>query len=97
MNNRIEARTDEQYRIDTKGTRTDYIKEYTLNNKEKKREYDKEYRARNEQMLKQSYVCEVCQGKFKIKSKYKHILTTKHQQALNNLTNNNSDDTAEEI
>jgi group I intron endonuclease len=67
LNSRIEGRTKKQYVIDTK---------------EDKQEYDKKYRDENCEKIKLTHDCEVCGGRYQLKSKYKHIQTKMHQTAL---------------
>ena len=80
-------------------------REYTARTKDKKREYDKEYRDKNAELLKEKkrqqfqhrkekgnikVMCETCGSFYTEYCKKAHFQTKKHQEALNNLNNNNN-------
>ena len=100
LNSRIEGRTDKQYCDETKETRLEYFNKYRADNEEAIQERHIKYREKNRDRLNEKAraryelkkqditVCEVCGHSYKTLNTKLHEKTQKHQQALNNITNN---------
>lgn len=52
------------------------------NTPEKSAEYYKKFANKNKERLKETVICEICEGKYQYFNKYHHIKTKKHMQIL---------------